>query len=49
MITPSSNTVVEPLTTAMTSALYPRLSIHYTRIEVKVISLEPGSLEGTRG
>ena len=44
MITPSSNTVVEPVTIAMTSGLYPRISTHYTRIEVKTISLERESL-----
>jgi maleate isomerase len=44
MITPSSNTVVEPTTIAMTAALYPRVSTHFTRIEVKTISLEADSL-----
>jgi maleate isomerase len=44
MITPSSNTVVEPVTIAMTAALYPRVTTHYTRIEVTTISLERESL-----
>jgi len=44
MITPSSNTVVEPIAIAMTAALYPRVTTHYTRIEVKTISLEAESL-----
>lgn len=44
MVTPSSNTVVEPTTTAMTFGLYPRVTVHYTRIVVKTISLEAESL-----
>jgi maleate isomerase len=44
MITPSSNTVVEPVTIAMTAPLYPRVTCHFTRIEVKTISLADGSL-----
>lgn len=44
MITPSSNSVLEPTTIAVTSGLYPRVSTHYTRIEVKNISLEKESL-----
>src|SRR5689334_20553008 len=44
MITPSSNSVLEPTTIAVTGSLYPRVSTHYTRIEVKTISLEPESL-----
>jgi maleate isomerase len=44
MITPSSNTVLEPITIAMTADLYPRVTTHYTRIEVKTISLEAESL-----
>jgi maleate isomerase len=44
MITPSSNTVIEPVTIAVTGALYPRLTTHYSRIEVKTISLDPDSL-----
>src|ERR1700694_5258641 len=44
MITPSSNTVVAPVTIAMTAALYPRLTTHYSRVEVTTISLESESL-----
>jgi maleate isomerase len=44
MITPSSNTVVEPTTMAVTAGLDPPLTTHYTRIEVKTISLEADSL-----
>jgi maleate isomerase len=44
MITPSSNSVLEPTTIAVTAGLYPRVSTHFTRIEVKTISLETHSL-----
>lgn len=44
MITPSSNTVLEPMTMAITAPLYPRVTTHYTRIEVKTISLDRRSL-----
>ena len=44
MITPSSNTVVEPVTIAMTATLYPRVTCHFTRIAVKTISLADDSL-----
>jgi maleate isomerase len=44
MITPSSNTVVEPTTIAVTAGLDPPLTTHYTRIAVKTISLEADSL-----
>jgi maleate isomerase len=43
MITPSSNTVVEPVTTALTAGLYPAVSVHYTRIPVTAISLKGAS------
>lgn len=43
MITPSSNTVVEPVTAALTAALYPAVSVHYTRIPVTAISLSQAS------
>jgi maleate isomerase len=43
MIVPSSNVVVEPVTTAMLWGLYPQVSAHYTRIEVKTISLDEDS------
>ena len=45
MITPSSNTVVEPVTSAMTAHLLGDLSVHYTRIPVTKISLERDSLD----
>ena len=45
MITPSSNTMVEPLTSAMTAHLLDDLSIHYTRIPVTRIALDRGSLD----
>jgi maleate isomerase len=44
MIAPSSNTVVEPVTFAMTAGLRPAVTAHFTRIEVKTISLESDSL-----
>ena len=45
MITPSSNTMVEPLTSAMTAALLDDLSVHYARIPVTRIALDQGSLD----
>jgi maleate isomerase len=45
MITPSSNTVVEPLTSAMTAHLLDDLSVHYARIPVTRIALDQGSLD----
>jgi maleate isomerase len=39
-ITPSANTVLEPLTTLM-SASVPEVSHHFTRIRVEAITLEP--------
>ncbi|MFN8633615.1 MAG: Asp/Glu/hydantoin racemase [Chloroflexota bacterium] len=44
MITPSSNTMVEPLTSAMTAHLLDDLSVHYARIPVTRIALDEGSL-----
>ena len=44
MITPSSNTMVEPLTSAMTAHLLDDLSVHYARITVTRIALDAGSL-----
>ncbi|MCC7104561.1 MAG: aspartate/glutamate racemase family protein [Chloroflexi bacterium] len=43
MILPSSNVVVEPVTTAMTWPLFPRVAAHFTRIEVTTISLDEES------
>jgi maleate isomerase len=45
MITPSSNTMVEPLTSAMTAHLLDDLSVHYARIPVTRIALDQGSLD----
>jgi maleate isomerase len=45
MITPSSNTMVEPLTSAMTAHLLGDLSVHYARISVTRIALDRGSLD----
>ena len=45
MITPSSNTIVEPLTSAMTAHLLDDLSVHYARIPVTRIALDRGSLD----
>ena len=44
MITPSSNTMVEPLTSAMTAHLLDDLSVHYARIPVTRIALDQGAL-----
>ena len=43
MIVPSSNTTAEPVTTALTAGLYPKVSLHYTRIGVTQISLDAKS------
>jgi maleate isomerase len=45
MITPSSNTMVEPIVGAMTAHLIDDLSVHYARIPVTKISLERDSLD----
>lgn len=44
MITPSSNTMVEPITSAMTAHLLDDLSVHYARITVTRIALDHDSL-----
>ena len=44
MITPSSNTMVEPITSAMTAPLIDTLSVHYARIPVTRIALDEHSL-----
>jgi maleate isomerase len=44
MLTPSSNTVVEPLTSAIVSAL-PNASAHFARLPVTEISLQPHALD----
>ena len=43
MITPSSNTVLEPVTMALAAA-FPEISVHFTRIRVTEISLEAPAL-----
>lgn len=45
MITPSSNTMVEPLTSAMTAHLLDDVSVHYARIPVTRIALDQGALD----
>jgi maleate isomerase len=45
MITPSSNTMVEPLTSAMTSGLLDDLSVHYARIPVTRIALDRQAMD----
>src|SRR5258707_14892427 len=43
MLTPSSNTILEPVTSAMTAAL-PDVSVHFARFPVTEISLRDGAL-----
>ena len=43
MLTPSSNTALEPLASAMLAGL-PEVSAHFSRFKVTEISLEPGAL-----
>jgi len=43
MLTPSSNTVLEPFTGAMTLPLFPSVSVHYGRFRVTKIGLDPAS------
>ncbi len=43
MLTPSSNTVVEPYTSAMTWPLFPDVSVHYGRFRVTKIALDQAS------
>ena len=45
MITPSSNTVLESVTTRVIAPYIERFTVHYTRIVVKTISLEAESLQ----
>lgn len=44
MITPSSNTVLEPLTGQMLARLYPDVTAHFSRFQVTEISLEKRAL-----
>ncbi|OSP53789.1 aspartate/glutamate racemase family protein [Pseudoruegeria sp. SK021] len=43
MLTPSSNTVVEPYTAAMAWPLFPEVSVHFGRFRVTRIALDEGS------
>ena len=43
MITPSSNTLLEPVTASLVGA-FPEVSVHFTRIRVTEISLAANSL-----
>ncbi|MDO5641747.1 MAG: aspartate/glutamate racemase family protein [Paracoccus sp. (in: a-proteobacteria)] len=43
MLTPSSNTVVEPYTSALAWPLFPRVSVHFSRFEVRRIALDGAS------
>lgn len=43
MLTPSSNTVVEPYTSALAWPLFPDVSIHFGRFRVTKIALDAGS------
>ena len=45
MITPSSNTAIEPITTRIFATLGEAVTVHFTRIRVTHISLEPSSLD----
>ena len=38
-ITPSSNTALEPLTMAMTEQISSRISVHFSRVPVKTLTL----------
>ncbi|MGR3803695.1 maleate cis-trans isomerase family protein [Marinibacterium profundimaris] len=43
MLTPSSNTVVEPYTAALAWPLFPQVSVHFGRLRVTRIALDEGS------
>ncbi|KAI0127370.1 Asp/Glu/hydantoin racemase [Xylariales sp. AK1849] len=44
ILVPSSNTALEPLTTAIISSLSPAVTVHFSRFSVTTISLEPSAL-----
>lgn len=44
MLTPSSNTVLEPMTSLMLAGLYPRVTAHFGRFRVTEISLREQAL-----
>lgn len=43
MLTPSSNTVLEPYTAALAAPLFPRVSVHFSRFRVTKIALDEAS------
>lgn len=43
MLTPSSNTVVEPYTSALASPLFPEVTVHFGRFRVRRIALDSES------
>ncbi len=43
-ITPSSNSALEPLTTAMTEQISSKVSTHYSRVPVKTLTLDSGDV-----
>lgn len=43
MLTPSSNTVVEPYTSALAWPLFPEVTVHFSRFEVRRIALDGAS------
>jgi maleate isomerase len=43
MLTPSSNTVLEPYTAALVAPLFPRVSVHFSRFRVTKIALDAAS------
>ncbi|WP_181708335.1 maleate cis-trans isomerase family protein [Chthonobacter rhizosphaerae] len=43
MLTPSSNTVLEPYTAALLAPLFPRVTAHFGRFRVTRIGLDPGA------
>lgn len=45
MITPSSNTVLEPMTSLMLADLFPEVTAHFSRFKVTEISLDPSALD----
>ena len=44
ILTPSSNTVLEPLTTALAAEM-PEVTLHFSRFRVTEIALDPGALQ----
>ncbi|KAH8880795.1 maleate cis-trans isomerase [Thozetella sp. PMI_491] len=44
ILVPSSNTALEPLTSAIVAQLSPAVSVHYSRFQVTEISLKPAAL-----